>query len=243
MKLVVLLFSLTSCASYVNNLHRQIDNEQRAQYNQQLRLQRQASMVRARRANPANPNPVTLSNTANTQSTPNFLPQNQRNYQPVRKRYNVNDLKDNSGQGSLWSGENSESFLFVTNNFKKVGDIVIVDVMEELKDQIQDELKRRFPEPKKRSSKKSEKKDEEETKEDVATTTPNDPEKVYDKISTSVVERINQDYLLLKGRKEVLFKDNKHYVEIQTVVSQKDINKQDTVVSRKLLEPKINVLR
>mgnify|MGYP000613221679 CR=1 FL=1 len=60
---------------------------------------------------------------------------------------------------------------------------------------------------------------------------------------TSVVERINQDYLVLKGRKEVLFKDNKHYVEIQTVVSQKDINKQDTVVSRKLLEPKINVLR
>ena len=55
--------------------------------------------------------------------------------------------------GSLWSAKNSESFLFVTNNIKKKGDIVIVEVMSKMKDNIQDELKRTFPERKKKKKK------------------------------------------------------------------------------------------
>ena len=68
-------------------------------------------------------------------------------------------------------------------------------------------------------------------------------QKVHDKISTQVIESVNKDYLLVRGRKEVLFKDAKRYVEIQALVSRKDITDNDTVKSDRILEPKIRVLR
>ena len=58
-----------------------------------------------------------------------------------------------------------------------------------------------------------------------------------------MVEQVNQDYLLLRGRKEVIFKEAKRYFEFQAIVSQKDITDNDTVGSLKVLEPRVNVLR
>ena len=57
------------------------------------------------------------------------------------------------------------------------------------------------------------------------------------------MEQMNQDYLLIRGRKEVMYKKFKRYFEIQAIVSQRDITSTDAVSSTKLLEPKINVLR
>lgn len=247
MKLIILSLLTTSCASYVQSLHQKIDQEERVKRMRQTRQHQRYQQNRNARYNRNGMrNPVTLSN-VNTASHSNYAPSQNFNYPQIQKRrVKVNDLKDNADDGSLWSGKNSENFLFVTNNLKKVGDIVIVEVMKDFKDQIQDELKRRFPDPPKKKSKKKKDKDEkkEEAKEEtVADTGSNNPDKVYDKISTSVVERINQDYLLIRGKKEVLFKKVKRVIEVQTVVSQKDINSKDIITSPKLLEPKVNIIR
>ena len=233
---LILLFFNISCASFVQNMHRQFDKADRAKQMRAAQYQ-QAAMNGDRR--PIQ-NPVTLG------STQNYAPANKRQYQRAgQRRANAEDFKDNSSDGSLWSGKNAESFLFVTNNLKRKGDIVIVEVTKKLKDKIQEELKRAFPDPPPRKKPKGAAEEAAPAEEPApaANTTPDDPNKVYDKISTSVVEQMNQDYMLVRGRKEILYKNFKRYFEIQAIVNQKDITSQDTVNSIKLLEPKINVLR
>lgn len=229
------LLCLVACSSYVKNMHRSFDKAERAKRARAMRYQQQAPGDRR----PIQ-NPVTLGNQRN------YAPANQRQYQRRgNRRAKAEDFKDDSNDGSLWSGKNSESFLFVTNNLKRKGDIVIIEVFKDMKNKIQEELKRNFPDPpprKKKTAGKTEEQPEEATP-PPATVAPDDPNKVYDKISTTVVEQMNQDYLLVRGRKEVLFKKFKRYFEIQAIVNQKDITSQDTVRSIKLLEPKINVLR
>ncbi len=250
MKLIPLLFFITSCAGYVNQIHRQIDNEQRAKYQQQYtpRQQTRYNQNQPGDRRPIN-NPVTLNGQPTASTQANMLPSVQRNYgqSTGRKRYQASDLTDNGSDGSLWSGKNSESFLFVNNNLKKPGDIVIIEVQKDLKDTIQDELKRNFPDPVAKTGTSSPE-GTAATPEAQAEAAPANPadvnsEKVYDKISAAVVEEVNQDYLLIRGRKEVLYKKYKRYFEIQAIVSQKDISSRDTIKSTKLLEPRINVLR
>ena len=239
-----LFLILTSCASYVQNLHRQISNEERAKAMKNRPPQARYNQYGNGMRRPIE-NPVTLGNYPSTSTQSNYAPGVRRNYnQSVgKRRFTADDLKDNDRDGSLWTGNNSKNFLFVTNNLKREGDIVIIEVTESLKNTIQDELKRAFPDMPKRGKKgkKEEPKKEEEPK--AAQAESSDPDKVYDKISTKVVEQINQQYLLLRGRKEVLFKKKKRYFEIQAIVSRKDINAKDAVESTKILEPKINVLR
>jgi flagellar basal body L-ring protein FlgH len=240
--LLALIITLSSCASYVQSLHRQIDNEQRKnsrQRTKQIRNNRDARPIQ---------NPTTLGNYPTASSSRNYNPNSNRQYQSRgTRRHKASDLVDNQGDGSLWTGKNSESFLFVTNNLKNKGDIVIVQVMEDLKNKIQEELKRNFPAPKVKN-KKSKRVDSEPKKDEAAPATAAPKKeggagKIHDKISTAVVEQVNQDYLLIRGRKEVMFRKFKRYFEIQALVSQKDITSQDTVSSDKLLETKIKVLR
>lgn len=236
--LLVLIFTLTSCASYVQSLHRQIDNEERMNRNKNKQQSRPATDARPIQ------NPMSLNSAPSANSTSNYNANNNRQYQSRgARRYKASDLVDNQSDGSLWSGENSESFLFVTNNLKNKGDIVIINVMENLKNKIQEELKRNFPDPKKKSPTTATA--TQPVAETPAAQAPESsvPGKVHDKISSTVVEQVNQDYLLIRGRKEVMFKKFKRYFEIQALVSQKDISSQDTVSSDKLLETKINVLR
>jgi flagellar basal body L-ring protein FlgH len=232
--LIILSLLLTSCASYVNSIHKKIDNEnrgKRAQYQRYMNPQDRRPIS----------NPVTLGGaSANTRA--NLPPQTQRQYQSRgSKRYRAEDLKDNDGDGSLWSGQNSDSFLFIKNNMKRKGDIIIVDVYSQLKKQIQDELGRAYPE-KAVKAKKGDTKDAPK-EEKAAEVTKDSPDKVYDKISASVIEQVNQDYILIRGRKEIMYKKFKRYFEIQALVSQKDISANDTVASKKVLESKIKVLR
>ncbi|MAX65704.1 MAG: flagellar basal body L-ring protein FlgH [Bacteriovoracaceae bacterium] len=238
--LIFLIFLCSSCASYVQSIHRQIDNEQRAR--QYQRYQNQPNKrYQAEDKRPIN-NPVTLNGMSTASNTRNQYPNVKRNYSTKgTRRYQASDLVDNQSDGSLWSGKNSESFLFVNNNLKRQGDIVIIEVMKDLKDTIQEELKRNFPEPKKAANANAPNQAAEAEQPEPAT--QDSPDKVYDKISTTVIEQVNQDYLLVRGRKEVMFRKYKRYFEIQAIVSQKDITSRDTVSSVKLLEPKINVLR
>lgn len=242
MKFVFLILSLffTSCASYVDNIHRQLDNETRPKaqaYRVRRPYPRQQSLGAQRGYN----TPVTLGSPT-TANNSNYYPGTQRDYQNNR-RTRSEDLKDNGSDGSLWSGDQKENFLFVTNNLKNQGDIVIVEVLSDFKDEITNELKRAYPvvESKKDDKKKAESK--EEVKTQVADKDTKKEEEVYDKISTQVIERLNGDYLLIKGRKEVVFNKGRRFVEIQGLISQKSISDTDTVLSDKILEPKIRVLR
>jgi flagellar basal body L-ring protein FlgH len=182
---------------------------------------------------------VTLGGNITTANSANYYPGVQRSYQS-KKRYRAEDLVDNGDDGSLWSGKKKENFLFVTNNLKNQGDIVIVEVLNDFKEEITAELKRAYPE---RTNKNEKSKDNKEG----AVATNEEPtqkeEEVYDKISTQVIERMNGDYLLIKGRKEVVFNKGRRFVEIQGLISQKNILSNDTVLSDKILEPKIRVLR
>ncbi len=236
--LLISIFLMTSCASYVDNFHRQIDRDQ-GRSSTRSRGARAQNQNRSDRR-PIN-NPLTL-NGPTADSVRNINPKVRRQYVSGQRRARAEDFVDNDTDGSLWSGKETGNFLFVTNNLKRKGDIVIVEVMEALKNKIQDELKRNFPD---RQKKPTTKKGAPavKTEEKVADDKKADPDKIYDKISTSVIELVNQDYLMLRGRKEILYQKVKRYFEFQAVVSQKDITSSDTVRSNKILEPKINVLR
>ena len=76
----------------------------------------------------------------------NYLPSVKRKYRKVAKRYKADDLNDNGSDGSLWSGQGKyNNFLFSSDNEKKNGDIVIINVATALKNEITRELKYAFP--------------------------------------------------------------------------------------------------
>ena len=239
---ILTLFLFSSCASYVQSVHRQINNEQRL--NAMKRAQVSQGNQNYGDRKPIK-NPISLGGSS-ANNLKNNYPNTRRQYNTQgTRRYKASDLIDDQSDGSLWSGKNSESFLFVNNNLKNKGDIVIVEVLKDLKDKIQAELKRNYPDaPTKKNKKDTEdKKDDTPAAATAAGAAPEDENKVYDKISSVVIEQVNQDYLLIRGRKEVMFKKYKRYFEIQALVSQKDVSSRDSVASIKLLEPKIKVLR
>lgn len=241
--LIAMSFILSSCASYVHQMHRQIDRDERIAKGLSPRKPRYPQRPRYQGQRRPIQNPITLGGSPNTRNTPNLAPKSNRNFDTFgRRRVTAEDLKDKEQSSSLWTGNHSESFLFVTNNIKRAGDIVIVEVMSPLKDTIQDELKRTFPAPRKKGKKGEEAKKEEKPKEEVASS-DEDPNKVHDKISTQVIEEINKDYLLVRGRKEVMYKTKKRFIEFQALVSRKDITNDDAVKSTKVLEPKVSVVR
>ena len=80
--LLALLLSITSCASYVQSLHKQIDNEERS--NQKQRFKRSRN---GRDARPIQ-NPTTLGNYPTASSSKNYNPNNNRQYQSRYSKIN-----------------------------------------------------------------------------------------------------------------------------------------------------------
>jgi flagellar basal body L-ring protein FlgH len=168
-----------------------------------------------------------------------------RDYKP--QRYNRDDFVDSDSSGSLWANQGSSSELFTNTNDKRNGDVVIINVLDNLRNQISSELKRAFPDTPKKKPESG------ETPAAAANTasstpTPGAPAddvdmKVYDKVSGTVIEEINKDYLIVRGRKEVIFKKEKRAIEIEALVSRRDILENDYVNSDKLLESRVFVLR
>ena len=177
-------------------------------------------------------------------------PSVRRSYRPtMKKRYKADDLNDNQSDGSLWAGDGNENYLFTQNNRKKNGDIIMIEVLGQMKKDIQAELKRAFPDrPKPKKKKDGDKKDGDKTaekkKEEPAKAAVADTEgKVYDKVSSVIVEEINSDHILLRGRKHLLYKNRKRLIEVQALVARRDVNVSDTVPSDKVLESSIDILR
>lgn len=226
------LFVLTSCSSYVDKWHDQIDEEEGLAVKKppivpfdQYRQNSQNKMDDFNR-------------NISSSNKKNVGPKVKRKYEPEeeKKRYSEDDLNDHDNVGSLWAGSGNDSYLFSKNTEKQNGDIVVINVFPNLKEEIAQELKRAFPERK--EEKDATKATPEPPKEEAG-----DPNKAEDRISTVVIEEINRDHLLLRGRKTLLYKSFKRLVEIQALVARKDIGDDDSVSSKKILESSIIVLR
>jgi flagellar L-ring protein precursor FlgH len=247
-----LLFFLVSCAGYVNSLHRQMDREEKiAKGTREYRPQDRYDAYRANnRFHPENDkrpikNPLTYS--LGSDPSGQMKPPVKRDYRPQRQR--AEDFVDNENSGSLWANQGSSSSLFTYQNDKHTGDMVIINVLENLRNQISAELKRNFPDKPKARGKEVSKDGAGDKKENPSTPAsgPGGQEnemdmKVYDKISGTVMEEISKDYILLRGRKEVIFKKEKRSIEVQALVSRKDIMENDYVNSDKLLESRVFIL-
>ncbi|MDH4467730.1 MAG: flagellar basal body L-ring protein FlgH [Bacteriovoracaceae bacterium] len=66
---------------------------------------------------------------------------------------------------------------------------------------------------------------------------------VYDKISARVVEKISGDHVIIKGKKEVIFRNKKRYVEINAMAKATDIEDGGKIKSDKIIESRITVLK
>jgi flagellar basal body L-ring protein FlgH len=253
---IILIHLLVGCANYINSIHRQIDREEKLKKDNRVQtldpysIYRESSLVKRGDKRP-------ISNPNSYSQQPNMIPANNRNYDnaQVRNRYRAKDLVDNDNSTSLWAGDGRDSFLYSQSDKKQVGDIIVLNVLEKFKNDISNELKRVFPPPKKAT------KPDDKNAPAAAATTPAAPDenkdqvqlegndsnargaKIYDKISTQVVEEVSGDYVLIKGKKEVVFRDQKHLLEIQALVSRRDIFDGDKVESDKVLESRIFVVR
>jgi flagellar basal body L-ring protein FlgH len=249
MKLILLttLFIMTSCANYLNKIHQEIDRDEKRKSqalsdphaNDPYGVYRQGARSRQNDKRPIL-NPVSFSNENNV--NPNV----RRVY---RNRYKSEDLVDNDNSSSLWSGEGRNASLFTRDERKKPGDIIVINVLERFKNDISNELRRVSPEEKK-SSKPGE--NNQSSNQSPASGTSDDnvqlnpdggSSKVFDRISTQVVEEISSDYILVKGKKEVLFRNQRRLLEVQALVSRRDIYDNDRIESDKILESRIFVLK
>ena len=66
---------------------------------------------------------------------------------------------------------------------------------------------------------------------------------VYDRISSVIIEEVNKDHLLVRGRKDVIFRKMKRYVEVQALINKRDISDEDAIESTKILESSVTILR
>jgi flagellar L-ring protein precursor FlgH len=247
-----LLFFLVSCAGYVDQIHRQMDREERGNNPKEDTRAPKDRFAAYRERDKFHPeddkrpikNPVTYS--LGSDSSGQMRPPVKREYRP--QRYNAKDFVDDDNDGSLWANQGSSSSLFTYQNDKHTGDMVIINVLENLRNQISSELKRTFPDRPKRTGKELEKGADKGAQAPVGGPAANAQDnemdmKVYDKISGTVMEEISKDYILLRGQKDVIFKKEKRSIEVQALVSRKDIMENDYVNSDKLLESKVIILR
>lgn len=239
-----LLLALVSCANYVNQVHRQIDREERqATKGDDLEKDRYAPYrERNRFRTDDDRRPIKDPKTYSLGTGPAMRPPVKREYRP--QRYQANDFVDSDNSGSLWANQGSSSSLFTYQNDKRTGDMVIINVLENLRNQISAELKRTFPDKPRRPKEGEAPVAEKPGTPAAAQSAENEMDmKVYDKISGTVMEEISKDYILLRGRKEVIFKKEKRSIEVQALVSRKDIMENDYVNSDKLLESRVYILR
>lgn len=258
--LILSLFIFTSCASYVDRIHKELDREeQQAQggnykqgYNTFDQFRRPQRQNPQRNGYSPRSNPM---NSLTSSQQPVVQPNIKRQYNSAddfKKRVTARDLEDNGNDGSLWAGAGNENYLFTKNKWKKNGDIVLVNVQSKLKHEITLELKRAFPDYPQRKKDPSKAPASEDPAAQAAPAADNagadeqedsDPEKVHDRISSVIVEEISKDHLLVRGQKLVLYKNQKRLIELQALVSRKDISDEDTINSSKFLESNVAVIR
>ena len=251
MKILILsfLFIFTSCSNYVNNIHRQIDREDKvARGDTRQGMREHYAPYKNRFDVNGDKRPIKDPRTFSMSDggpSGQLKPPVKREYRP--QRYKADDFVDAGSGGSLWANQGASSSLFTYQNDKHTGDMVIINVLESLRNQISSELKRVFPDRPKKVTNAGKKDDKNPAASaQAATAAPKEDEidmKVYDKISGTVMEEISKDNILLRGRKDVIFKKEKQSIEIQGLVSRKDILENDYVNSDRLLDSRVFIIR
>lgn len=260
---VILLSSLTllaSCGSFVDSMYQDLDRQERVYADEEAQntpYPDQFDQYRKntkRRTSSVYNKPGRNRDDVTTNTQKNVNPDVKRRYQDERvalKRTTASDLTDQGNDGSLWGSADPNAFLFATSKSKSSGDIIQINVAAKLRNEITMELKRAFPENPYEAKAKA----EGEKKADGAAATPAAPGAPVaaaaettdtgsqDRISSVVVEEINREHLLIKGRKNVLYKSRKRMVEVQALVSRKDITDDDAVSSDAILESNVSVVR
>lgn len=270
MKHLVLLFLalfLQSCAGMIDQMHRDFDRDD-GMAQTTPPVQGNFDMYRGNPQFQSNRRPPTtaMAGTPNSLTSNNqqrVMPAVQRQYEPQvnqRRRVRADDLRDNGKSGSLWVSEDSKSAQLFTNNRDVLnGDIVLINVYNRLKNEITLELKRAFPEPLAKADNKKADGAAAPAATDQVNTAQAAParaggdesfdegvtgtNRVYDRISSVVIEQIDDQHILLRGRKDVLYKNRKRLIELQALIPKRDINDNNTVNSDSILEQTITVLR
>jgi flagellar L-ring protein FlgH len=153
------------------------------------------------------------------------------------KRYIADDFKDKSNNSSLWVGNGKENFFSTGGVRKEKGDLVTINVYTKLKEQISGELSRFYPSE--NSSNETAK-----SKPEKRPTGPSDSSsEIQDKVSVVVTKEVRDNHLILIGRKQIIYNENRHLVEVQALVHRKDITTDDTLNSNKIIQSTIKVLR
>ena len=248
----------TSCSSYVNSIYR--DFEQQERQNSEVDVPSSDSFDQYRHPKRRTSSEYNRVDKTITTANANMVaPMVKRQYKAEKeavKRYTASDLTDNGNDGSLWAGSDPNAFLFSNSKTKNSGDIVQINVLPRLKNEISMELKKAFPDNPYEAKQNPDAKAADGKSVDGAAATPAPAPKekkeavadsaadgAQDKISGVVVEEINRDHLLIKGRKNVLFKNRKRMIEVQALVSRKDIGENDTISSDAILESNVSVVR
>lgn len=260
---VILLSSLTllaSCGSFVDSMYQDLDRQERIYADEEAQntpypdqFDQYRKNTKRRTSSVYNKPGRNRGEEVTTNTQKNVNPDVKRRYQDERvalKRTTASDLTDQGNDGSLWGGADPNAFLFATSKSKSSGDIIQINVNAKLRNEITMELKRAFPDNPYEAKAKA----EGEKKADGAPATPGAPAAAtaaaetadtgsQDRISSVVVEEINREHLLIKGRKNVLYKSRKRMVEVQALVSRKDITDDDAVSSDAILESNVSVVR
>ena len=159
------------------------------------------------------------------------------------KRYNSDDFKDSSQNTSLWVGNGKENFFSSGGVRKEKGDLVTIHVYGKLKNQITSELSRLYPSNKESSSENGDTNKGTKVKEKTSTVSDNDVKTVHDKISVVISKEVRDNHVILTGRKQLMFQNNRHLIEVQALVHRKDIANDDSLNSNKIIQSNIRILR
>lgn len=249
-KLFILLSLSTSCANYVNRIHDQIDKESnQGKYTPEDKFALYKNPKAPRGKNSLKNKSHLFSEGQNLENSPTLQQTSSTSQSAPRRRYTSNDLKDSSQEGSLWVSQDSNAFLFSDESQKKSGDIIVLNVEQLLKNEITTTLKRAFPTQSKKTKQSPNEAKTADTQGPAPASAGQDDKSgassdaVYDKISSVIVEEVNRDHLLLRGRKSVLYNGQKRTIEVQALVSRKNIQPDDSVSSDEILESSVTVIK
>jgi flagellar L-ring protein precursor FlgH len=183
-----------------------------------------------------------------------------------------NDFIDGGNGGSLWGTYDNTTSFFTNAMTIRETDIIVLEVLEDMKKTITRELRKAYP-PHMGGSilSAAHASNQSKIQRDAASTSASasakDPaainpltgpiaggadkedadkevaEIVYDKISTRVVERISSDHVILKGKKEVIFRGKKRYIEIEAMAKAAEIEEGGKLKSDKIIESRVTVLK
>lgn len=247
--LFVLLSLTSSCANYVKRIHGELDqnynktpqfkDDQNLKYYQKNAGGKAAGLGK-------NGQGVPPLNAANMQQI------KQKSYRPTSSRGTPADnFFEDDVDGRLWDATEPKNFFFVNHVLFNLGDIVMIDVKKDLRNEINLELSRLFTPPSK--IKKEEIKPPAgapAAKEENAAANGEDgagaeggQETTYDKIPGILSEFIGKEYFLLRGRKEVFFKRRKRLIELQALIKKVDITPAKLANSDNFIEFNVTVLR